>query len=180
MTWTESSFARRALALRAAAAACLFALVLGCATRSGPTGLYAMPSDPAQALAPADADPGSAAELAEGALHLLRPDLPGGPDYLGAARMCLLAVEVADPVVERDLIRSCHRVAARSALRSGDREVYVKAVDRWEEHAPRNERAAGELAIHLTIRDRLNERVVAGARIPPAVRRLMPPIGTRR
>ncbi len=179
MNRNESSFGGAAHCLRVAAAACLAALGLACATQTGPTGLYAMPSDPALALAPADADPDSAAELAEGALYLLRPDLPGGPDYLGAARMCLLAVEVADPAVELDLVRACHRVAARSALRSGDREVYVQAVDRWEAFAPRNERAAGELAIHVTIRDRLNERVVAGARIPPAVRRLMPPIETR-
>ncbi len=157
--------------------ALLPALFLACATSPNvPTGLYAMPSDPALAIAPADADPDSAPQLAEGALHLLDRSRPAGPDYLGAARMCLLAVEVADPDVERDLVRACYRVAARSALRSGDRETYVEAVDRWEEDAPRNERAAGELAIHLTIRDRLNERSVSSARIPPQVRRLVPPL----
>ncbi len=156
--------------------ALLPALFLACATSPNvPTGLYAMPSDPALAIAPADADPDSAPQLAEGALHLLDRSRPAGPDYLGAARMCLLAVEVADPDVERELVRACYRVAARSALRSGDRETYVEAVDRWEEEAPRNERAAGELALHLAIRDRLDQRATGThARIPSELRRLLP------
>ncbi len=70
---------------------------MGCVSRGGPTGLYVMPAEPALAIHPADADPDSAAELAEGALHLLDPARPGGPDYMAAARMCLLAIEVADP-----------------------------------------------------------------------------------
>ena len=147
-----------------------------CATTHGePTGLYAMPADLSRALPPSEADPSRAAELAESALHLLNPEQPGGADYLGAARMCLLAVEVAHGETEGDLRRACQRVAARSALRSGDRETYVEAVNRWERSAPRNERAAGELAIHLAIRDRLIGRWPGtGGRIPPDVRRLIP------
>lgn len=137
--------------------------------------LYAMPEDLADAMPPGRADASSAAELAEGALHLLNPERPGGPDYLAAARMCLLSAEVAEPRVEADLKRACYRVAARSALRSGDRETYVDAVTQWATGAPRSERMAGELAIHLAIRDRLRGAGGRGARIPPAVRRLIPP-----
>jgi hypothetical protein len=158
------------------AVACLAMLALGCVSRGGPTGLYVMPAEPALAIHPADADPDSAAELAEGALHLLDPARPGGPDYMAAARMCLLAIEVADPDVERDLVRACYRVAARCALRSGDRETYLNVVERWDRTASRNERAAGELAIHLTIRNRLEERAIASVHIPPDVRRLVPPL----
>lgn len=148
----------------------------GCATQPH---IYSMPSDPARALSPAEADPSSAAELAEGALHLLNPDRPGGPDYQGAARLCLLSAEVARLPEERKLRRSCHRVAARSALRSGDREIYLEAVNRWERSAPRNERAAGELAVHLSIRDRLTGRATGmHRRVAPELQRLLPPVGS--
>ncbi len=163
--------------VRTLALAWLAVLSTACATtNAGPGGLYAMPSDLSRALPPGEADPTRAAELAESALFLLSPERPGGPDYLGAARMCLLAVEVADPEIERDLRRACERVAARSALRSGDRETYLEAVSRWERGAPRNERVAGELAIHLAIRDRLSGwESGRGGRIPPDIRRLIPP-----
>ena len=157
-------------------------LVLGiaaCATvpaAPNASGLYAMPEDPADAISPSQADPDDAGQLAESALYLLNPGRPGGPDYLGAARMCLLAAEMADPEIETDLERACYRVAARSALRSGDRTTYIEAVDRWDVRASRSERTAGELAIHLAIRDRLeNEPRGRGVRVPPAVRRLIPP-----
>jgi hypothetical protein len=149
-----------------------------CATRG--TEMYAMPADPAHALAPGEADPGSAAELAESALHLLGPERPGGPDYLGAARMCLLAADAAEPGVEDPLARACYRVAARSALHAGDRETYLEAVERWARNAPRTERATGELAFHLAIRDRLvGDGASRYARVPPELRRLLPPPGTR-
>ena len=152
------------------------ALAACATTRATPTGLYAMPADLSRALSPSEADPSRAAELAESALYLLNPEQPAGPDYLGAARMCLLASEVADSDVERDLRRACQRVAARSALRSGDRDTYIEAVDRWERDAPRNEHVAGELAIHLAIRDRLRgQQRGTGARIPHDVSRLIPP-----
>ncbi len=151
-------------------------LVAACATtNTPPSGLYAMPTDLSRALPPSAADPTRAAELAESALFLLNPERPGGPDYLGAARMCLLAVEVADLRMEQDLRRACERVAARSALRSGDRDTYIEAVNRWERSAPRSESVAGELAIHLAIRDRLNGREPGRARIPSEVRGLIPP-----
>ncbi len=150
-------------------------LVAGCATTNTPPGgLYAMPTDLSRALPPDEADPTRAAELAESALFLLNPERAGGPDYLGAARMCLLAVEVADPGIERELQRACERVAVRSALRSGDREIYIEAVNRWERNAPRSESVAGELAIHLAIRDRLSGREPSRGRIPPDVRGLIP------
>jgi len=163
--------------MRALGLTWLALLIAGCATTNvGPSGLYAMPSDLGRALPPSEADPMRAVELAESALFLLNPERPGGPDYLGTARLCLLAVEVADPEMEVELQRACQRVAARSALRSGDRQAYIEAVSRWERTAPRNESAAGELAIHLAIRDRLSGFEPRGnARIPPEVRRLIPP-----
>jgi hypothetical protein len=134
-----------------------------------------MPSDLSEALDPRDADPSSAAQLAESALHLLDPEEPGGPDYVGAARMCLLATEAADPKIERQLRQACYRVAARSALRSGDREIYIQTVDRWEEASSRTERAVGELAIHRTIRDRLlGTSGGRSARLPAGVSGLLP------
>ena len=89
-------------------------LLAGCASVRPAPGLYSMPSDPAKALSPEDADPSRPGELAEAALHLLDRERSGGPDYAGAARMCLLAGDVADPRVERDLRRACQRLAARS------------------------------------------------------------------
>lgn len=161
--------------------ACLALTLAACATTHADHTVYSMPADLARARPPADADPTSAAELAEGALHLLNPERPGGPDYAGAARLCLLSVEVALLPAERQLQRACHRVAARSALHSGDRDVYLEAVDSWERRAPRNERAAGELALHLAIRDRLDARATGmHARIPAELRRLLPPAEARR
>ena len=101
-------------------AALCIALAACASTQGSDAGLYAMPEDPARAMPPADADPTSAAELAEGALHLLNPERAGGPDYEGAARMCLLSAEVARLPTEKQLQRTCYRVAARSALRSGE------------------------------------------------------------
>ena len=161
----------------------LFAMVIGaCASARGPgTELYPMPADLGRAMSPAEADPGRPAELAEAALHLLNPERAGGPDYAGAARMCLLAIDAAEPFGERELRRACHRTAARSALRSGDRELYREAVNRWEREAPRSERAAGELSVHLAIRDRLEgESPGSPGRIPRALRRLLPPLEARR
>jgi hypothetical protein len=91
--------------LLAAACTIIFA---ACATSAArpPTQLYAMPTDLGEAMAPEEADPTRAAELAESALYLLDPERPGGPDYLGAARMCLLATEVAKPVRDRLAERS--------------------------------------------------------------------------
>ena len=104
----------------------LSALLAGaCATPGGPTTeLHAMPSELARAISPAGADPARPGELAEAALSLLDSERAGGPDYAGAARMCLLAVEISDPREERALRRACQRVAARRALRSGDRELH--------------------------------------------------------
>lgn len=155
------------------------ALFAGCATSGArePTVLYPMPDSPAEALAPQDADPTNPAEIAEGALYLLDPDRPGGPDYLGAARMCLMAAEIAHPEAERELARACYRVAARSALRSGDREMYFQAVGTWEEAASRTQRDSGELALHRAIRDRLQGVQGRRQRIPPEIARLIPPPG---
>ena len=161
----------------------LSALLAGaCATPGGPTTeLYPMPSDLAQALSPAEADPARPGELAEAALSLLDSERAGGPDYAGAARMCLLAVEMADPREERELRSACQRVAARSALRSGDRELYMEAVSSWEREAPRPERTAGELVVHMAIRDRLRGDLgAASARIPRDLRWLLPPREARR
>ncbi len=151
-------------------------LLAGCASVRPAPGLYSMPSDPAKALSPEDADPSRPGELAEAALHLLDPERTGGPDYAGAARMCLLAGDVADPRVERDLRRACQRLAARSALRAGDRELYIQAVGAWEREASRSEKAAGELFVHLAIRDRLCGQMTGSARIPRDLRRLLPPL----
>jgi hypothetical protein len=159
------------------AAACLIGLA-ACATSRGPYEgeLYAMPGDLDAAMAPEEADPTRAAELAESALYLLDPERAGGPDYLGAARMCLLATEVAEPRIEEDLVAACFRLAARSALRSGDRELYIEAVNAWEDSAPRSQRRVGELAVHRSIRDRLSGgRPRFDRRLPPELRRLIPP-----
>lgn len=168
------SFCGRALA------ALTGVLLLGaCAAARGPvgdaTGLHAMPVDLARAMPPGAADPDNPAELAEAALNLLYPDRPGGPDYVGAARLCLIAAEIADPQVEQKLQLACYRTAARSALRAGDRVLYSNAVELWELSAPRHERATGELAAHLAIRARLNgAEPGTWSRLPHAVRRLIP------
>ncbi len=134
--------------------------------------MYTMPSDPAQALTPGEADPASAPELAEAALHLLSLERAGGPDYAGAARLCMLAAKATVVPTERELQRSCLATAARSALRAGDRDTYLEAVDCWEDVSHPHERAAGELAIHLSIRDELQGG--GGARrAAPAVERLL-------
>lgn len=169
----DRSDSTRLLALAAAVA-----VLTACATAGGQGGkLYAMPADLGQALSPEQADPRRAAELAEAALHQLDPEQPGGPDYEGAARTCLLATEVADPRIERPLERACYRVAARSALRSGNRELYIEVVRRWEEFEPRRTRQLGELALHRALRDRLQGRPAnPQRRIPPEIRRLLPPV----
>jgi hypothetical protein len=139
--------------------------------------LYVMPTDLGTALEPRRADPASPAQLAESALYLLNPDQAGGPDYLGAARICLLAAEVADPEVERDLRHACYRVAARSALRAGDRELYLEAVELWEGESSRVERESGELRIHRTMRDELRGAATGRRnRLPSGVARLLPPV----
>jgi hypothetical protein len=176
----DSKMARdRSDLTRVLAIAAALAVFTACATGgAGQRGkLYAMPADLGQALSPEEADPRRAAELAEAALHQLDPEQPGGPDYEGAARTCLLATEVADPRVERPLERACYRVAARSALRSGNRELYIEVVRRWEEFEPRRMRQLGELALHRALRDRLQGRPAKPQRrIPPDIRRLLPPV----
>ena len=151
-------------------------LLVGCATVGPGTELYSMPSDPGKALSPEDADPSRPGELAEAALHLLDPERSGGPDYAGAARLCLLVSEVADPSAERELRHACQRLAARSALRAGDRELYIEAVGAWERDASRSEKAAGELSVHLAVRDRLCGQMTRSTRIPRELRRLLPPL----
>ncbi len=161
-------------------AALSMSVALGaCASGRGPSGdahgLYEMPADLARAMPPGAADPDRAAQLAEAALHLLNPERPGGPDYTGAARICLIAAETADSRVEHDLEMACYRTAARSALRAGDRALYSRAVQRWEDAAPRHERATGELATHLAIRDRLSgSEAGTRKRLPSDVRWLIP------
>ncbi|MBW2414682.1 MAG: hypothetical protein JRG76_09270 [Deltaproteobacteria bacterium] len=180
---TQSSFQGRAILAIPALVAAL--LLVGCASGRGPMGepqgLHAMPTDLARATPPALADPDRPAELAEAALHLLYPERAGGPDYAGAARLCLIAGETADPRLERDLQLACYRVATRSALRAGDRDLYAEAVGRWEDLAPRHERATGELAVHLAIRDRLNgSDPGTRGRLPSEIRRLIPTIENAR
>jgi len=167
------------VASRPLLAAALIPILVACATSPPrqPTQLYSMPAELGAAMAPEDADPTVAAELAESALYLLDPERPGGPDYLGAARMCLLATEVANPWAEDDLIAACFRVASRSALRAGERELYIEIVNDWEEFAPKSQRLVGELAIHRSIRDRLAGRPPRfDRRLPPALRRLIPQV----
>ena len=52
-------------------------LLVGCASVRSGTELYSMPSDPAKALSPEDADPSRPGELAEAALYLLDPERSG-------------------------------------------------------------------------------------------------------
>ena len=158
----------------------LLALLVGCVppppavgAPGPPGGLYPMPGDLGLARSPDRIDPQRAAELAEAALFLLNPERSGGPDYAGAARMCLMAVEVAVPGIEDDLESSCYRVAARSALRSGDAQLYVEAVDRWATVASPVERSAGEFAIHAAIRNRLQGAASTSLPSDPLLRRLL-------
>lgn len=167
-TPTTPSLALAAVLLLSACAATL-------PPRGDAHGLHTMPTDLARALPPSAADPDDPAQLAEAALHLLYPDRPGGPDYVGAARLCLISAELADPHVESKLQLACYRTAARSALRAGERDLYAEAVALWEEAAPRHERASGELAAHLAIRDRLaGSEPGTWSRLPHPVRRLIP------
>ncbi len=152
-------------------------LCAACATAGAPR-RYAMPADLSHARSPEQADADSAAELAEAALGLLDPSRPGGPDLSGAAQMCLLATDVADPDVERELQRACFRTAARSALRAGDRELHAEVVDRWAAAASRSEKVAGELVVHRAIRDRALGDDASG-RVPPELRVWLDPEGTR-
>ena len=160
---------------RAGLAATLIFLGVACVTspRARESTLHRMPTL-SEALEPHLADPSNAAELAEGALHLLDPARPGGPDYTASARMCLRTAEAADLRVERELRDACLRLAARSALRSGDRELYVEVVDCWEAKARSHERESGELAVHRAIRDRLQGSRGGSARLPRAVAVLLP------
>jgi len=135
--------------------------------------LHTMPTDLSLARSPDTVNPESAAELAEAALNLLNPLRTGGPDYAGAARMCLMAVDAAVSEVEADLRSSCHRVAARSALRSGDTALYLEAVDRWDTVATKVEHSAGEFLIHAAIRDRLREEGELPAVSDPLLRRVL-------
>ena len=116
---------------------------------------YRMPSSPAQARAADALRSDRAAELAEGALNLLDPQRPGGPDYATAARLSLTAADLATSASEAELRVACFRTAARSALRSGDTALYIDAVERWERASSKAERIAGELAVHASIRARL-------------------------
>jgi hypothetical protein len=114
-----------------------------------------MPGSPAQARASDALRSDRAAELAEGALNLLDPQRPGGPDYATAARLSLTAADLATSATEAELRVACFRTAARSALRSGDTALYIDAVERWERASSKAERIAGELAVHAAIRARL-------------------------
>jgi len=164
-----------------AGAGALSVLVLACTpgqpsvAARPPGGLYAMPADLALARSPDRVNAARAAELAEAALFLLNPERPGGPDYAGAARMCLMASDAAVPGVESDLRASCHRVAARSALRSGDKALYIQAVDRWDEVATAIDRSAGEFLVHAAIRDRLRGETGAAVVSDPLLRRVLQP-----
>lgn len=144
----------------------------GCATNGGSHQVHTMPADPALAMTPGEADPESAAELAEAALHLLNAERAGGPDYVGAARLCLLSAKAAVLPTERELQRSCLATAARSSLRAGNRDMYLEAVDCWEDVSHPHERAAGELSIHLSIRDELRGNP-DGPNRAPGLRRLL-------
>jgi hypothetical protein len=130
-------------------------------------GVFQMPQGPSTARSPDEIRADRPAELAEAALHLVNPERPGGADYTAAARLALLATEQADPRGERDLLISCFRFAARSALRAGDAELYLQIVDRWDQAANEVERVSGELAVHTSIRDRL--RGAAPATLPSDV-----------
>jgi len=139
-----------------------------------PTGaLHAMPSELGLARSPDAVDPNNAAELAEASLHLLDPERTGGPDYAGAARMCLMAVDVAVEGIESDLRSGCLRVAARSALRSGDTGLYLESVDRWDALATNVERSAGEFLVHAAIRDRLRGKPEIPLVADPMLRRVL-------
>ena len=151
---------------------------VSCAT-SGPSDSplepYSMPATAGAARPTSAADPASAAELAEGALALLAPERARGPDYLGAAQLCLLAAEVADPQSERTLALACLRLAVRSALKAGQRQTYLRAVDAWDAMASTHEGVAGELRLHLAIRDRLRGHVGTSGEVPSGIRDLITP-----
>lgn len=140
----------------------------------GPTeATYRMPASPGQARSPDALSPDRAAELAEGALNLLDPQRPGGPDYAAAARLSLLAADLATSPTEAELRTACFRTAARSALRSGDTALYIDAVERWERASSRPERVAGELAVHGAIRARLQGQVAAVEPNDPLLKQLL-------
>jgi hypothetical protein len=134
---------------------------------------YRMPPAASAARAPDALRTDRAAELAEGALYLLDPARPGGPDYAGSVRLSLMAAELASSPAESDLRLACHRAAARAALRSGDSKLYIEAVDRWESASGRAERAAGELAIHTAIRARLKGQPLPVEPNDPRLRELL-------
>lgn len=132
-----------------------------------------MPGDPAQARSPDALRTDRAAELAEGALHLLDPQRSGGPDYAAAARLSLMAAELAGSPGEAELRVACFRTAARSALRSGDTALYIDAVERWERASSRADRVAGELAVHGAIRARLQGQTPAVEPNDPLLKQLL-------
>jgi hypothetical protein len=132
-----------------------------------------MPGSPAQARSSDALRTDRAAELAEGALHLLDPKRSGGPDYAAATQLSLMAAELASSPVEAELRAACFRTAARSALRSGDTALYIDAVERWERASNRVERVAGELAIHGAIRARLQGQPLAVEPNDPLLKELL-------
>ena len=149
----------------AAAAACAVSCALGCVS-SAPSvsaaapsaegdALFQMPAQAKDARSPDEVRANRPAELAEAALGLVSAERPGGPDYIAATKLALLAAAQADPVAERDLVVSCHRFAARSALRAGVVDLYVDTIDAWDRVANQVERTSGELSVHAAIRDRI-------------------------
>ena len=165
---------------RALAAVTMLLACLACAPLTPPVSSapaseasYRMPGSPAQARSSDALGSDRAADLAEGSLHLLDPQRPGGPDYAGAARLSLLAAERASSASEAELRVACFRTAARSALRSGDTDLYIDAVERWERASSRAERAAGELAVHSAIRARLQGQAPPVEPSDPLLRQLL-------
>lgn len=158
-----------------AALACLSACApLTPPVSSAPTeASYRMPGTPAQARSSDQLRTDRPAELAEGALHLLDPQRPGGPDYAGAARLSLMAADLASAPSEGELRVACFRTAARSALRAGDTALYIDAVERWERASSRADRVAGELAVHGAIRARLQGQAPAIEPSDPLLKQLL-------
>ena len=112
-------------------------------------------AQPDEILAPQDRVAETPVPLIEAALHHLAPSRLEGLDYSAAAMLFLRAGEVANPVEEQDLALAGYRAAARAALRSGDRGVYVRAVEGWSHFAMEHELRTGELAVHRRILARL-------------------------
>ncbi len=145
-------------------------LLVGCASVRSGTELYSMPSDPAKALSrrmlirrvraswrgrPLSARPRAVRgpRLRRGGTSVSARERRGGPQERARAAPCLPAPR-----------------------RAGDRELYIEAVGAWEREASRGEKAAGELSVHVAIRDRLCGRMARSARVPRDLRRLLPPL----